>query len=87
MYVAEQFHRSMAGDRFFFTHKGQTGSFTRRAREILLKRTFSAIICENTKIIAVPEKAFFNTNPSEFIDCSETPSLEEIEELLKIGTD
>merc|ERR1712156_1250090 len=43
-----QFLRSKNGDRFFFTHRNQAGSFTRDAGQTLINRTLSGIICDNT---------------------------------------
>ena len=79
--------RSKNGDRFFFTHKNQAGSFTRQGREILLTRTLAGVICDNTDIAAVPENAFALTDQSKFISCDDTPKIDEdnITELLKTG--
>ena len=80
-----QFLRSKNGDRFFFTHKDQAGSFTKEGRQILIDRTLSGVICDNTAITDVPEDAFRLTDPSKFISCDYAPKIEkkEILELLK----
>lgn len=75
----------MLGDRFFFTHTGQSGSFTKAGRSILVGRTLAGIICDNTAITKVPANVFELTDPSAFIPCSQTPTLNsaQVEELLK----
>ena len=45
-----QFKKLMDGDRFFFTHKDQAGSFTTAQLNQLRKRTLRDIICENTDL-------------------------------------
>ena len=77
----------MEGDRFFFTHKGQSGSFTKSARTTLINRTLAGIICDNTDIMAVPSNAFLLTLKEQFINCDQTPKLDDISELLTIGLD
>ena len=76
----------MYGDRFFFTHKGQTGSFTKEARATLISRTLAGVICDNTGITQVPVNVFLKTDPADFIDCNQTPKIGDtavsIEELL-----
>ena len=77
----------MEGDRFFFTHKDQSGSFTKSARTTLINRTLAGIICDNTDIMAVPSNAFLLTPKEQFINCDQTPKLENIPELLITGLD
>ena len=77
----------MEGDRFFFTHTGQSGSFTKSARTTLINRTLAGIICDNTDIMAVPSNAFLLTPKEQFINCDQTPKLDDISELLHIGLD
>ena len=84
---ANQFTRSKDGDRFFFTHKNQKGSFTKSARETLKSRTLAGIICDNTEITAVPSNVFMVTQKSNFINCNDTPKFGDIHALLEIGTD
>merc|ERR1711962_926033 len=85
--LVNQFERSMTGDRFFFTHKNQKGSFTKAARTTLINRTLAGIICDNTNISAVPRNVFSITPTTEFINCDEAPKLGDISYLLMIGTD
>ena len=81
-----QFLRSKNGDRFFFTHKNQAGSFTRQGREILLTRTLAGVICDNTDIAAVPEDAFALTDRNKFISCDDTPRLDLAEIIVLLFT-
>ena len=54
----KQFKSLMDGDRFFFTHEDQPGSFTRDAQREIMDRKLSDIMCENTSLEKVPSKAF-----------------------------
>lgn len=81
--IAEQFKRTKDGDRFFVTHRGERGSFTKDGRKMLIERTLAGIICDNTAITQVPSNVFLVTNSANFINCSETPKLSDIKELLE----
>ena len=85
--TVNQFERSMIGDRFFFTHINEKGSFTKSARTTLINRNLAGIICDNTNISAVPRNVFSIIPSTEFINCDETPKLGDISDLLMIGTD
>ena len=66
--VAEQFKRSISGDRFFFTHGEKTGAkFTTAQLEALKKVRMFDILCLNTNIHSMQTKAFgkasWNGNP------------------------
>ena len=78
--------KSKSGDRFFYTHTSQNGSFTKSARAILKKRTLAGIICDNTDISAIPANVFLMTHKNNFINCTDTPKLSDILGLLAIGT-
>ena len=62
-----QFSRLKDGDRFFFTHTNGAAKFGRAAREAIMARKISDIICDNTAITSVPTLAFLEhdvlTNP------------------------
>ena len=77
----------MEGDRFFFTHKYQSGSFTKPARTTLINRTLAGIICDNTDITALPPNTLLLTPKEQFINCDQIPKLDDISELLTIGLD
>lgn len=47
---AMQFYRIKFGDRFFFTHNNQAGSFNAAQLENIRKRTYGDIMCENSKL-------------------------------------
>ena len=89
IFLERQFERVKEGDRFFFTHKDETGSFTTAAKEIFLSRTLSGVICDNTAITSVPRDAFVYTSTDKYEDCSTTIKLDEsnIAELLKNTSD
>ena len=53
-----QFEKLLFGDRFFFTHRNQAGSFTADQLKQLRKRTLRDIICENTDITKARENVF-----------------------------
>jgi len=71
------FLKAKNGDRFFFTHKDQAGSFTSQGRQILINRTLAGVICDNTKITFVPENAFELTDPEDFISCDGAPKIDQ----------
>ena len=56
--LRDQFERLLQGDRFFYTHVGQVGSFTKEQRELINARTFSDILCDNTAILELQENVF-----------------------------
>jgi len=59
-----QFKKLMDGDRFFFTHKDQTGSFTPAQLEEIRKRRLSDILCENTGIAMMRGNVFLGASTS-----------------------
>ena len=86
--IKDLFARTKEGDRFFFTHRGSNLNgvgFQRDARKILVSRTMSAIICDNSNITKVPQNVF--TLGSSTVDCSETAKIDEsnVAELLKFA--
>ena len=84
--LGNQFKRTKDGDRFFFTHNGQEGGFTTKAKKILIDRTLGGVICDNTAITAVPNDVFTYQSTANFVDCNKTAKLDnDIEELLKGG--
>ena len=89
IFLERQFERVKEGDRFFFTHKDEAGSFTTAAKEIFLGRTLSGVICDNTEITSVPRDAFAYTSTDKYEDCSNTIKLDDndIAELLKFTSD
>ena len=72
----KQFKNLMFGDRFFFTHKDQPGSFTSDAQKHIMDRQLSDIICDNTSLEKVPQNVFnvWNTNTNRYKTCSTSVS-------------
>ena len=54
----KQFKALMDGDRFFFTHKDQPGSFTTSAQRHIMDRKLSDILCDNTSLEKVKSNVF-----------------------------
>ena len=76
-----QFSRLKDGDRFFFTHTNGAANFDRDAREAIMVRKISDIICDNTVVQSVPTLAFLEQSESNLlVTCGEhTPlNLEKI---------
>ena len=55
---ALQFKALKNGDRYFFTHERQAGSFTTNRQKTILGRKLADIICDNTAIEKVPTNVF-----------------------------
>ena len=73
---ALQFNALKSGDRYFFTHGGQAGSFNDNGQDTILGRKLADIICDNTAIEKVPTNVFKvvdGSNPYKF--CTEAASL------------
>ncbi|TRY74903.1 hypothetical protein TCAL_04779 [Tigriopus californicus] len=68
--MAKQFQMLKEGDRYFFTHSEQAGSFTPDQRSNLLTRTLRDIICDNTRIPEVRSNVFDATTPFQSCTCS-----------------
>lgn len=66
---SRQFNALKYGDRYFFTHEGQAGSFNQDQMFNLFQRTLGDIICDNTQIYEV-RKDVFDANSS-FQNCKE----------------
>ena len=54
----KQFKELKDGDRYFFTHSGQSGSMSTLQVGNLKSRTLGDIICDNTGILQVKENVF-----------------------------
>ncbi|XP_037033720.1 peroxidase-like [Bradysia coprophila] len=71
--IALQFHNAKYGDRFFYEHGNQAGSFSiEQLNEIKMKSCFAYILCKNTKLEHVlrnPFRVFSYEN--QFVSCSE----------------
>ncbi|QQP38046.1 Peroxidasin -like protein [Caligus rogercresseyi] len=72
--IGSQFSNTKFGDRYFFTHKGQTGSFTTAQITNIKTRTLGQIICDNTDIPMVRANVFRMS--SKFISCPRRSTLD-----------
>jgi len=72
--ISKQFKKLMDGDRFFFTHDHQVGSFSTAQLSQLRKRTLRDIICENTEIVKTRENVFLLHG--EMLDCTNIHTLD-----------
>ena len=71
---ARQFKALKSGDRFFFTHKKQAGSFTSSQLKEVRGRRLREIICDNTDITSTRENVFLLTG--DLKDCSSANKLD-----------
>jgi hypothetical protein len=71
-FSADQFKRLRDGDRFFFTHNNVRGSLTETARQYILNRKFSDIICDHTDIKYIQPDVFklHNSNDNRLGTCN-----------------
>ncbi|XP_059099165.1 chorion peroxidase-like [Tigriopus californicus] len=60
---SKQFQFLKYGDRYFFTHANQAGSFKPYQISNLLQRTLGDIICDNTRIESVRKNVFLVESP------------------------
>jgi peroxidase len=60
---ALQFTRTKFGDRFFFTHSGQAGSFSPEQVREIRKRTLGDIICSNSAVESTTRNVFKMPSP------------------------
>ncbi|KAG8170787.1 hypothetical protein JTE90_022406, partial [Oedothorax gibbosus] len=56
--IGIQFYHLKFGDRYYFEHHGETGSFSLSQLETIKKSTFSKLICQNTHIHEIQRYAF-----------------------------
>ena len=78
---ALQFKALKEGDRYFFTHERQSGSFDNNGQDTILRRKLADIICDNTAIEKVPTNVFKvvdTSNPYKFCTVSEQLNIESI---------
>ncbi|KAG8178616.1 hypothetical protein JTE90_014207 [Oedothorax gibbosus] len=70
--LATQFHTLKYGDRFYFEHKRQAGSFSRAQLQAIRAMTLTHVICRNTKIKdAQPRAMWFIHDNNPLLPCSE----------------
>lgn len=61
--IGLQFHNLKYGDRFFFSHRNTNLNYLKKSMEEMEERTLSDVICDNTYIEKVQEKALESPNP------------------------
>jgi peroxidase len=70
---AEQFSRLKKGDRFFFTHQNQAGSFSLTQMRNIRRRTLGDIMCENSGLDMTTANVFLIPSPTNpWIPCNST---------------
>jgi len=68
--IGLQFHHSKFGDRFYFEHRNQAGSFTYQQMMELRKTTLSKIMCLNTDATQLPVNAMiFRSRNNPLMNC------------------
>lgn len=79
----KQFQNTLRGDRFFFTHTGQTGSFSQSGRQMLINRSLAGVICDNTAIQKVKQNVFeLESASNPFVECSTIAQLTDVNTLI-----
>ncbi|XP_077547847.1 peroxidase-like [Haemaphysalis longicornis] len=74
--VSEMFSKLKYGDRFYFEHGYQAGSFTPEQLESLRETTLAKIICENTGIKTKLQKNVFRLpSRGKKVDCEDLPDI------------
>jgi len=61
--IGLQFHNLKYGDRFFLTHRNTNLNYLKKSMLAMEERTLSDVICDNTYIGKVQEKALESPNP------------------------
>ncbi|GFT01135.1 peroxidase [Trichonephila clavipes] len=75
--IGIQFYHLKFGDRYYFEHHGETGSFSLEQLSSLKKSTLSKIICENTHIQEMQRYAFrFPSSSNPVSHCNELEDLD-----------
>ena len=76
--IATQFKRLVEGDRFFFAHPSEGAQKQRglksNSRRTIQSRSLSDIICDNTDLPDVPQRAMFHSSPS--MNCADAMELD-----------
>ncbi|XP_037518159.1 chorion peroxidase-like [Rhipicephalus sanguineus] len=75
--VADMFAMLKWGDRFYYEHGGQAGSFTPEQLRTIRETTLAKIICENTRVgIRVQRNVFRTPNSGEpIVNCNDLPDI------------
>ncbi|XP_077495577.1 salivary peroxidase/catechol oxidase-like [Amblyomma americanum] len=73
--VADMFHRLKWGDRFYYEHGAQAGSFKPGQLHTIRKTTLAKIICENTRISSRVQRNVFRSRQPK-VDCEDLPDIQ-----------
>ncbi|XP_023220164.1 peroxidase-like [Centruroides sculpturatus] len=74
--IAEQFERLKFGDRFYFEHCNEIGSFTPEQLREIRKTTLARVLCDNTEIKDLQKKVFrIPDHWNSIVSCSRIPSV------------
>ncbi|XP_023933908.2 peroxidase isoform X1 [Bicyclus anynana] len=70
--LKEQLWRTRNGDRYFYTHSGESGSFSKRQLVELRRASLSRLLCDNTDIRSVQKDVFQPASESNpIVPCEE----------------
>ncbi|KFM65699.1 Chorion peroxidase, partial [Stegodyphus mimosarum] len=75
--IGIQFYHLKYGDRFYFEHGGQTGSFTPAQLREIKKVTLGKLICQNSRIDEIqPNAMLFPSNRNRVQECNQLPEMD-----------
>eukprot|EP00092_Neocalanus_flemingeri_P031318 GFUD01034014.1.p1 GENE.GFUD01034014.1~~GFUD01034014.1.p1 ORF type:complete len:382 (+),score=48.06 GFUD01034014.1:952-2097(+) len=69
--LGKQYHNTKFGDRFFFTHTDQAGSFTKKQLATIRARTMRDIVCQNSQSPMIRKHAMEIRPDENLIPCKE----------------
>ncbi|KAF8771500.1 Peroxidase like protein [Argiope bruennichi] len=74
--IARQYYHLKYGDRFYFEHIGEAGSFTAAQRTSIKQASLSRLLCDNTYISEVQLNSMLLPSNSNFqVKCSDIPKI------------
>ncbi|XP_028168588.1 peroxidase-like isoform X1 [Ostrinia furnacalis] len=71
-FLKEQLWRTRSGDRYFYSHTDEAGSFTKRQLAELRRATLARLVCDNADVVSVQRDVFqppSDSNP--IVSCEE----------------
>ncbi|KAG8181174.1 hypothetical protein JTE90_010946 [Oedothorax gibbosus] len=72
--VSMQFNNIKFGDRFYFEHEGEAGSFSQEQRESLKKVTMARVLCDNFRIKNIQKNPFYlESEKNPMVNCEDIP--------------
>lgn len=54
----EQLRRTRSGDRYFYTHADEAGSFTKRQQVEIKRASLARLLCDNGNVLSVQRDVF-----------------------------